>query len=334
MKTSALRKHLRKTYQQIVNVLNPFVSPILSRFCRWIKSVQLGMTKPQMLAYRVIGEKTARFLPLFKDVDSNLCRSGLMISFKAYVSLSILATLFASILTLVIVPLSLISILRLSLYSSMLFGFGISLLVGAFTVIGFYVYPIYHADSLKRTLEDGLPFTTGYMEIMARAGVPPYRIFRALAQIDAPLAVSKEARVITRDVELFGFDVISALEAASKRSPSDKFRELLEGFIATVHSGGNLANYLRTRSRQYMRLNRIALRKFSDTLGVLSEFYVTMLVAGPLILVVMLGVMAMLGGSWSGLFNSQSLLYLLTYLGIPVGSIMFLIILDALSPRR
>jgi len=287
-----------------------------------------------MLAYRVIGEKTARFLPLFKDVDSNLCRSGLMISFKAYVSLSILATLFASILTLVIVPLSLISILRLSLYSSMLFGFGISLLVGAFTVIGFYVYPIYHADSLKRTLEDGLPFTTGYMEIMARAGVPPYRIFRALAQIDAPLAVSKEARVITRDVELFGFDVISALEAASKRSPSDKFKELLEGFIATAHSGGNLASYLRARSRQYMKLNKIALRKFSDTLGVLSEFYVTMLVAGPLILVVMLGVMAMLGGSWSGLFNSQFLLYLLTYLGIPVGSIMFLIILDALSPRR
>ena len=155
-----------------------------------------------------------------------------------------------------------------------------------------------------------------------------------MAQVDAPLAVSREARVITRDVELFGFDVISALEAASKRSPSEKFKELLEGFIATAHSGGNLASYLRSRSRQYMKLNRIALRKFSDTLGVLSEFYVTMLVAGPLILVVMLGVMAMLGGNWSGLFDSHIMLYLLTYIGIPVGSIVFLIILDAVSPRR
>jgi len=334
MKTSALRKYLRETYQQIANLLNLFVSPFLNRFCHWIKSVQLRMTKPQVLAYQVIGEKTVRFLPLFRDVDSNLCKSGMMISFKAYVSLSILATLFVSIFALMVVQLVSILILRLSLYSSMLFGIGISLLVGAFTIIGFYVYPIYRADNLERTLEDGLPFTTGYMEIMAGAGVPPYRIFRALAQIDAPFAVSREARVITRDVELFGFDVISALEAASKRSPSDKFRELIEGFIATVHSGGNLTNYLRTRSRQYMKLNRIALRKFSDTLGVLSEFYITMLVAGPLILVVMLGVMAMLGGNWSGLFNSQSLLYLLTYLGIPVGSIMFLIILDALSPGR
>lgn len=334
MKISALRKSLRKAYRQIVNVLGPFVSPILNLIYHWNESFRLGVTKPQVLAYRVIGEKTARFLPLFRDIDSNLRKSSVMISFKAYVGLCILTTLFASVFTLVLVPLILISILRLSFYSSMLFGIGISLLVGAFTVIGFYVYPIYRGDNLKRTLEDGLPFTTGYMEILARAGVPPYRIFRSLAQVDAPLAVSREARVITRDVELFGFDVISALEAASKRSPSEKFKELLEGFIATVHSGGKLANYLRARSRQYMKLNRIALRKFSDTLGVLSEFYVTMLVAGPLILVVMLGVMAMLGGNWSGLFNSHFMLYLLTYLGIPVGSIIFLIILDAVSPRR
>jgi len=334
MKTSVIRKSLRKIHRQIVNVLNPFVSPILNRFYHWIESIRFGITKPQALAYRTIGERTARFLPLFRDVDENLRKSGIMTSFKAYVSLCILTTLFASVFTLILVPLISISILHFSFYSSILFGVGISLLVGASIVIGFYVYPLYRADNLKRTLEDGLPFTTGYMEILARAGVPPYRIFRSLAQVDAPLAVSREARVITRDVELFGFDVVSALEVASKRSPSEKFKELLEGFIATAHSGGNLANYLRARSRQYMKLNRIALRKFSDNLGVLSEFYVTMLVAGPLILVVMLGVMAMLGGNWSGLFNSHLMLYLLTYLGIPVGSIIFLIILDAVSPRR
>jgi len=334
MKTSALRKSLRKIYRQFADVLSPLATPVLNRFYQWVKGIRLGMTKPQVLAYQVIGEKAARFLPLFRDVDNNLHKSGMMVSFKAYVSVSILATLFTSIFTLVLVPLVLVPIFRLPFSSSILFGVGVSLLVGASTVIGFYVYPIYCADNLKRTLDEGLPFTTGYMGILAGAGVPPYRIFRSLAQVDAPLAVSREARVITRDVELFGFDVLSALEAASKRSPSEKFKELLEGFIATIHSGGNLANYLRTRSRQYMKLNRIALRKFSDTLGVLSEFYVTMLVAGPLILVVMLGVMAMLGGNWSGLFSPHLMLYLLTYLGIPVGSLIFLIILDAVSPRR
>jgi len=334
MKISGFRKRLREPYRRMANALSPFVSPLLNRFHHWIGSVRLGITRPQALAYQVIGERTARFLPLFRDVDNNLRRSGIMISFRGYVSLCILTTLFISTLAFPTVSLCLFSILHLSFHSSMLFGVGISLLTGASCVIGYYVYPIYRADSLKRNLEDSLPFTTGYMEILARAGVPPYRIFRSLAQVDAPSVVSKEARVITRDVELFGFDVISALEGASKRTPSEEFKELLEGFIATVHSGGNLANYLRTRARRYTKLNRIALKKFSDTLGVLSEFYVTMLVAGPLILVVMLGVMSMLGGNWSGFLNSHLMLYLLTYIGIPVGSIIFLIILDALSPRR
>jgi flagellar protein FlaJ len=186
---------------------------------------------------------------------------------------------------------------------------------------------------LKRTLEDSLPFTAGYMAILAGAGVPPDDIFRSLAQVDASLAVSNEARTIVRDVELFGFDIISALEAASDRTPSEGFKEFLEGFIATVHSGGSLVKYLTDRSRQYMKLKRIALRRFSDILAVLAEFYVTILVAGSLIFVVMLAVMAMLGGGGSGLLDPRLLLYLLTYLGLPIGSVVFLIILDMFSPR-
>ncbi len=83
-----------------------------------------------------------------------------------------------------------------------------------------------------------------------------------------------------------------------------------------------------------MKLRRIALNQLSDTFGVLAEFYVTVLVAGPLILVVMLSVMAMLGGRGMGLLNPHLLLYLLTYLGIPFGSLAFLIILDIFCPRR
>jgi len=134
-------------------------------------------------------------------------------------------------------------------------------------------------------------------------------------------------------VNLFGLDVISALQKTSKRTPSERFREMLEGFISTIHSGGNLAAYLREKSRQYMRLKRISLRKFSDTLDILSEFYVSLLIVGPLLLVIMLAVMAMLPGGSLGMLGPELLLSMLTYFGIPVGSIVFLIILDAVSPK-
>jgi len=333
MSLSKIRKSIRNGYRSIRRAFRPFISAILTRFQPWAGSVRSGVTKPQTLAYRAIGRKTAKFLPLFKDMDVNLRKSGINVSFKAYVSLVILVTVFVSICVLVLIPLLLILFLHLALFVSLLFGVGASLLAGALTVVVCYVYPIYRADSLRRELEDGLSFTAGYMSILAGAGVTPECIFRSLAQADPFLAVSKESRTITRDVGLFGSDILSALESTSNRSPSERFKHLLQGFIATVHSGGNLEKYLADRSRQYMSLKRIALGKFSDALAVLAEFYVSLLVAGPLILVVMLAVMAMLGGGGSGFFDPRLLLQLLTYLGIPIGSIAFLVVLDVVSPR-
>lgn len=329
-----MRKSVRRAYRRVVQRLRPFLSLFLSRLVRGTGAVQLGVTKPQAFAFQLIGEKTARFFPIFKDLDVNLRRSGMKTSFRAYVSLAILTSLLAPISLLILIPVVLIFLLHLPLVPCLLFGVGTGLLAGALTLIGFYIYPIYRADSLKRRLENGLPFTTGYMAILAGAGVSHDHIFRSLAQIGAPLAVSDEARNIVRDVELFGFDMLSALESASSRTPSFRVKGLLEGFIATVHSGGSLVKYLTDKSRQFMKLRRIALNRLSDTLGVLAEFYVTVLVAGPLILVVMLSAMAMLGGGAAGLLNPHLLLHLLTYLAIPLGSLVFLIILDIFSPRR
>jgi flagellar protein FlaJ len=255
-------------------------------------------------------------------------------SFKGYVSLAVLTTGLLSASVMILVPLMTLLLFHLSVFSSILFGVGATLFSFAFTLIGFYAYPILKADSLKRNLEEELPFTTGYLAILTGAGVPPAQMFRSLAQIDSSLAVSREAKRIVRDVELFGVDIISALESTSKQTPSEKFKEMLEGFIATMHSGGNLTKYLSERSRQYMRLKKIALRRLGDTLEILAEFYVAILVAGPLMLVVMLAVMAMLGGGMSGLLNPELLLNLLTYLGIPLGSVVFLILVDMISPKR
>jgi len=289
--------------------------------------------EPYSIAYQFIGEKTERVLPLFRDLDSDLQSAGLKITFKAYVSLTVFAAILVSFITLAFIPCMLVLLLNVPLLPALLFGVGGGLFAGAFSIIGFYFYPIYRSDKLKRELEDELPFTTGYMAILASAGVSPEKTFYSLSNLSAPLAVSTEARNIVRNVNLFGLDIISALEESSKRTPSQRFREMLEGFISTIHSGGNLAAYLREKSGQYMKLKRVSLRKFSDTLSMLAEFYVALLVTGPLLLVIMLAVMAMLGGSPLAILSPDLILNILTYIGIPMGTIMFLIILDAVSPK-
>ena len=334
MTASKLRKRLKKVYCQAKNAFRSSPSPANNRFSRWLERLRLGATKPQIFAYQLVGGRSSRIFPLFKDLDVSLKKSGMKSNFKAYVSTTILASLLLSASIMVVVPVLLFFIFKLSLFLALLFGVGVSLLAGAVTVMSFYAYPSYRADGLKRELEDDLPFTAGYMSILAGAGVPPDFIWRSLAQVDASLAVSNVAKNVVRDVELFGFDIISALETTSKRTPSEGFKELIEGFISVVHSGGNLVKYLRNRSQQYMKLKQLALKRFSDSLAVLAEFYVTLMVAGSLIFVIMLAVMAMLGGGGFGPFDSRLLLQLLTYIGLPIGSIVFLVILDMISPKR
>jgi flagellar protein FlaJ len=297
------------------------------------EKVKLTFENPQSLAFQLLGEKAGRVLPLFEGLDTSLQHSGLKINVRAYLSLTMLASVLVSVGSFVVIPCMTFAVFRVPLLASILFGIGGGLFAFAFSIIGFYVYPIYCADKLKRELDDELPFTSGYMAILTSAGVSPEKIFYSISNLSVPLVVSGEAKDIVRDVSLFGLDIISALGEESKRTPSERFREMLEGLISTIHSGGNLAAYLREKSKQYMKLKRISLHKFSDTLAILSEFYVAILVTGPLMLVIMLAVMAMLGGGTSDLLNPDLMLNLLTYIGIPLGSIMFLIILDAVSPK-
>ena len=294
---------------------------------------KMALENPQSIAYQLIGDKTAPFLPLFKDLDSNLQKSGLKVNFKAYVSLTVFATISASLSILALIPCLVVFVFNIPILPAIFFAVGGSLFTFAFSIFGFYVYPIYRSDTLKRELEDELTFTTGYMAILTSAGVSPEKIFQSLSNLSVPLAVSTEAKDVVRDVNLFGSDIISALEVMSKRTPSERFREMIEGFISAIHSGGNLAAYLREKSRQYMKLKRIGLKKYSDNLSMLSEFYVALLLTGPLFLVIMLAVMAMLGGSNLGMLSPDLLLGLLTYMGIPLGATIFLIILDMVSPK-
>jgi flagellar protein FlaJ len=298
-----------------------------------LKETKTDLEKPLAKAYQLMGDRSARFLPLFTDLDQTLQKSGLKANFKAYVSLTILASLLTTLSVAVVTPLVLFFVFKLSLTSSLLFGCGIALFTWAFAVIGLYLYPVYKADKHKRELDDELPFTTGYMAILASAGVSPEKIFHSISTLNVPLAASSEARDVVKNINLFGLDIISALEKASSQTPSNRLRDMIEGIISTIHTGGNLGVFLREKFKTAMKLRRLSLKKYADSLAILSEVYVALLLTGPLLLVIMVSVMAVLGGGGLGILSPDLLLNLVTYIGIPVCAVIFLIILDSTSPK-
>lgn len=297
------------------------------------KEAQTGLEKPLATAYRVMGSQSKGFLPLFKDLDQALLKSGLKANFKAYVSLTLVASAAIAAPVAIGISLTLFFIFNMPLMTVLLFGVGIALFTWALSIGGFYLYPVYRADKHRRELNDELPFTTGYMAILASAGVSPEKIFQSLASLSAPLAASREAKETIKNINLFGLDIISALEKVSTSTPSEKLQDTVEGMISTIHTGGNLGAYLRGKFKTHMQLKRVSLKKYADSLSVLSEVYVALLLTAPLLLVIMLSVMSMLGGGTIGMFSSDLLLNLMTYIGIPVAAIIFLIIVDSSTPK-
>ena len=170
----------------------------------------------------------------------------------------------------------------------------------------------------KKKLDRNIPYATNYMAAMASANVTPTAIFRGLAQQDIYGEVQVEAEKIARDVDFFGRDLVKVLQKAIARSPSDKFQDFLQGIITTANSGGSLKVYFMSKSEQYMRENRIQQEKDLQTLGVMAESFVTVVVAAPLFLIIMMSTMAMMGQA-----GGQNLLLATIFLLIPVMQLVF-----------
>ena len=95
MKNSKIPQRIKR----FLNSLKKRLKPKASR-----ETFKLALKEPHSIAYQLIGEKTDRVLPLFEDMDLNLQKAGLKINFKAYLSLTIFATILISFAALILIP--------------------------------------------------------------------------------------------------------------------------------------------------------------------------------------------------------------------------------------
>jgi archaeal flagellar protein FlaJ len=216
----------------------------------------------------------------------------------------------------------------------------ISILIG---LIGFflsicicYVLPYLNISTKIRKIDANLPLTANFLAVLASAGMTPERIFRSLANVGDEFGVGEEARRIIADVELLGIDLNTALKNGSIRSASRKFGAMLDGIVTTSHMGGDLTAYLREESEKFKKARLISMKSFVEGLGGIAEVYVSLMIALPMALVVMLSIMSFLGGGASMLGNidPQMLLMLVSFLAIPAGVGMLILIVDSMTPPR
>lgn len=165
-----------------------------------------------------------------------------------------------------------------------------------------------------------------YMYAMRRGGAQLMTIFQSLSdRANIYGEVALEFRQIVRDAEFFGYDVVTAIRHLAETTPSEKLKMFLEDLLSVIESGGDMAEFLSTRVRMYQEEARFEQRQFLNVLSIVAESYVTLFVAGPLFLIIIMVVMGMMGGS------AVMQLALVTYAIMPIGSVIFILIIDLIS---
>jgi len=293
--------------------------------------------------YNLLGRRLDRALPLFKGLKPALQQSGLNATFKAYVSLIWFSFILSTIVSFVVLVILFIlfpwvmgmipivqSFLQFPYF--LLLSLILSLAVGGLTFFVLYYFPTYKRLTRKERLEDNLVYTSSYMTVLACAGVSPERILRSTAMKDPKFLLSNEIKSIVGKIDLLGYDTLSALDSEIERSPSSLYSNVLRGFAATIRTGGNVKKYFLNTTRQLMQRRSMRLQQFLDALGIVAEIYVVMLIAFPLLLVIMLGVMASVGGTIWGV-DVFYLMYFLTFGMIPLCGLMFLVLIEMIQPK-
>ncbi|MBS3167343.1 type II secretion system F family protein [Candidatus Woesearchaeota archaeon] len=224
----------------------------------------------------------------FKDLFYSLNLSGMKIFSKTYVNMIFMAGLLGGIFGFIIVT---ILSIRGSIPLAILKGFAAGFVAAVIAAAVTYYYPSMLVDDRRRSIKNSIPFATIHMSAVAGSGAQPITIFQMLLDNKEYGELANEIKRLMNYINLFGYNLTTALKLVANTTPSKEFSELLNGIVATIESGGDLKLYLKGKAEDSMNTYRLDRKKYVESLSTYSEIYTALLIAGPLLFVVILAIM-------------------------------------------
>ncbi len=290
---------------------------------------QIKLTSYQQFCWRTIGNSVKRKGKVNPKLEENLQSAHIRLRPDEYTAFVLMTTI-----------LTFIVMVFVGLFIGFLFWFlewgTWGFVIGAMVIVlvpvlvrfGMMSSPGGKAKARGKDIERRISSAMSFISAMSSANVNVEVIFKELAKQPIYGEIQKEAELITRDTELLGQDILSAVKAASLRTPSEKFQDFLQGVVTTSSSGGELKPFFLIKAKQYEDERRLDLRARIETLGMLAESFVTVGVAFPLFLVVMMSIMALVGSDPGFILM---LLYTVCFGMIPGTQVGFIVAISAMS---
>ena len=285
--------------------------------------------KVKELSFKLFGHSLEKYVVYFDSIKTDLQRANIGLSLTEYVYIMFFTLLMVFVLEFpAIVVISTFVLQRASV--SYLLSLTATIFILLLVFFMFYTYPSYIANSRKKNIDAVLPFATTYMATVASSGAPPTTMFRVLGQFKEYGELSKESAKVAKDVDAFGMDLVSSIRKIATRTPSEQLKELLYGLDTIITTGGNLSDYLHEKSRLFLQEYRRSLERYSQTLSLLTEVYLTLIVVGSIFFIVMTALMSIFSGG-----SNQILIFLqfvVIFIALPLVSVGLIALLRTINP--
>lgn len=277
---------------------------------------------------------------MFRKLKRNLIKSNMEFVPAAYISViffttlmsvivSIFITLFFLFFNLLALP-PFITSIEESIGLRFLKIFWILFAIPAATFLFVYVYPSFEKKSLETKINRELPFAVIHMSSISGSMIEPSKIFNIIISTKEYPNLEKEFIKLQNEINIYGYDLVTALRNRSFNSPSRKLADVFNGLATTITSGGDLSEFFEKRSQTLLFDHRLDMEKQLKTAETLMDIYISIVIAAPMVLMLVLMMMRISG---LGIALSPSMISLVMILVVSIVNIFFLTFLHLKQPK-
>lgn len=267
---------------------------------------------------------------MFKHLADAVAVSGMSVLSRTYISMLLFSTLFGGILFGILMAV-IAMFAEMDYPLAFLIGLVSMFVGGVIMFVIMYIYPSSVGSRKSREIKTDLPFAVIHMSAVAGSGAQPLSIFKLLLQSGEYKGLESEIKKIVNYVNLFGYNMTTALKNVAARTPAKRFRDLLNGMASTIESGGSLKSYLNSMAEETVNTYRTERKKYIESLATYSDIYTGVLIAAPLLFMVTLAIINIMGGKIGGIPVS-TLAWGGTLIVLPIVNILFFLFLNITQP--
>jgi len=199
------------------------------------------------------------------------------------------------------------------------------------TFLFLYFYPSLERKASSTRVDQELPFVAIHMSAISESMVEPSKIFSIIVSTKEYPYIEKEFIKLINKLNVYGYDLISALRDSAFNTGSKKLADLYNGIATTITSGGDLSEFFDKRAQTLLFEYRLEREKYTRTAETFMDIYISVVIAAPMIFMLLL---MMIKISGLGIALSTGAITLIMILGVSIINIIFLTFLQLKQPVR